>query len=315
MYDGFLIAVLLVPVVSTTNYHNFGTDIDYYQVLNVTRSAKVSTIRTAYRKLALRLHPDTSGCDTTKQFQILGEAKNILTDKKERVVYNMFHPEAGYWSEAYDWDMADCEMRNASLVQKVHRKATDVLRGCIQILKDHWRIQIPSMTSYIDLYKTILTDYFVIGVLLVSSATLWCSDLIGQFISAVGCAFYGLHLLTVAYSSSHLFVMEIIKKLFFHLFHGPSLRASVLKNNYILNCYLYMLLSLVAVALVFHYYRPRHVTQISNVLWTMITVVGCVTILAGLPSTEMYLDFRSQSEYSSIYTLILCGLILYVLRS
>ncbi|OWF55387.1 uncharacterized protein LOC110460927 [Mizuhopecten yessoensis] len=314
MRHHYMMSILLVFGVITTTYGGFQTDIDYYQVLHVRRTAKVSTIRTAYRKLALRLHPDTSGCDTTKQFQILGEAKNVLTNKKERVLFNMLYPGAGQWTEPYNWDLTDCEMKNASVKQKVHRKVKDGLQVLVKSLRGWSLTQVPNITSFVDLYYNILTDYFILGVFLVSSATLWCRDLVGQYISSVSVTFYSLHILTLAFGSRHLFIMENIQQLLFQLFRGPSLKTTVLENSYILHYYVYVVVSGAAVAAIFNQIRSRHVTRIKNVLWAVITISGCLTILGSLLDSELNLDFDVSSLATSGYTLILCGVIYYILN-
>ncbi|XP_060068531.1 uncharacterized protein LOC132548669 [Ylistrum balloti] len=311
MRVGFLI---FLPVLVSTTFVGLETDIDYYQVLHVKRSVKLSTIRRAYRKLALRLHPDTSGCDTTKQFQILGEAKHILTSEMDRNLYNMLHPKAGFWTEPYDWGMDDCERKNMSITQKYHLKTKQWLKVLQKWVTNFLWMQIPSLRSYIDLYYNILTDYVVIGVLLVSSATLWSRDLVGQYISAISSIFYGLHLLTIAYSSRHLFMTEIVKNLLVHLMKGPSLKSTLSENNFILNCYIYMMLSTAVVALLFYKYHTFYVTRVRDSVWTVVTVVGCVCVLVSL-NTEIQLDLNTSSTDVSVFSLVVCGLVLYILRS
>ncbi|XP_069118820.1 uncharacterized protein [Argopecten irradians] len=307
MIAGFPIVLLFLPMVCTMDYRTYDIDIDYYQILNVKRSAKVSTIRASYRKLAVKLHPDTSGCDTTKQFQILGEAKDILTSKEDRQWYTMLNPGAGHWEKPYEWDMADCEMKNATLLWKLYMKARHAFKEFIELLKDSCRFQIPSFASYKALYISILTDYCVIGVVFVSSATLWCRDIIGQYLAAVCCSFYGFRLLQVAFSCKDLFLMEIIRKLILHLLQGPSLRATVLEDDFILHTYVYVVLSLAAVALVFNYIRPSYVTRFSNTLWTVITVIGCLTVIVGVFDTDMYLGVNTPPFPSLIVTIVISG--------
>lgn len=60
---------------------------DFYEVLGVSRSADISSIKSAYRKLAKKYHPDANpGTDTTVQFQEINRAYEVLSnpDLKQR---------------------------------------------------------------------------------------------------------------------------------------------------------------------------------------------------------------------------------------
>mmetsp|Transcript_7595 Transcript_7595/g.13700 ORF Transcript_7595/g.13700 Transcript_7595/m.13700 type:complete len:454 (+) Transcript_7595:268-1629(+) len=73
---------------------------DVYSVLNVARSADKAEIKSAYRKLAKKFHPDANpGKDTTEQFQEVNRAYEILSDEDKRKKYDMFG-EAGVGSSA-----------------------------------------------------------------------------------------------------------------------------------------------------------------------------------------------------------------------
>lgn len=63
--------------------------VDYYKVLEVSRSASVSDIKKAYRRLALKWHPDknpNSQDDATKKFKEISEAYEVLSDEKKKKV-------------------------------------------------------------------------------------------------------------------------------------------------------------------------------------------------------------------------------------
>lgn len=65
----------------------------HYDVLEVTRDADENTIKTAYRKLALRWHPDknlTNSDEAKKKFQIIQQAYEVLSDIQERAWYVRF---------------------------------------------------------------------------------------------------------------------------------------------------------------------------------------------------------------------------------
>eukprot|EP00040_Diaphanoeca_grandis_P042623 m.265461 g.265461 ORF g.265461 m.265461 type:complete len:313 (+) comp61891_c0_seq1:189-1127(+) len=64
---------------------------DYYDSLQLTRSATVNDINNAYRRLALEFHPDKSD-DTEKdaKFLVFAEAYAVLSDPKRRAIYDTF---------------------------------------------------------------------------------------------------------------------------------------------------------------------------------------------------------------------------------
>ncbi|MCA9727456.1 MAG: molecular chaperone DnaJ [Candidatus Eisenbacteria bacterium] len=65
---------------------------DYYEVLEIERSASVDEIKSAYRKLALQYHPDRNAGDKTaeERFKELGEAYEVLKDPQKRQAYDQF---------------------------------------------------------------------------------------------------------------------------------------------------------------------------------------------------------------------------------
>ncbi len=64
-------------------------DRDYYDILGVARDADAKTIKDAFRKLALKYHPDRSKeADATEKFKQIAEAYAVLTDPKKRADYD-----------------------------------------------------------------------------------------------------------------------------------------------------------------------------------------------------------------------------------
>lgn len=64
---------------------------DYYDILNITKNANDADIKKAYRKLALKYHPDRSAdpCANEKFLQI-AEAYDVLSDLKKKATYDKF---------------------------------------------------------------------------------------------------------------------------------------------------------------------------------------------------------------------------------
>lgn len=65
---------------------------DFYEVLDVSRTADEKQIKSAYRKLAKKYHPDTNPNDAEakKRFEEIGEAYSVLSDPEKRKLYDRF---------------------------------------------------------------------------------------------------------------------------------------------------------------------------------------------------------------------------------
>src|ERR1700760_1195429 len=63
---------------------------DYYKVLGVPKTAKADEIRSSYRKLARKYHPDANkgDRDAEERFKEISEAHDVLSDEKKRKEYD-----------------------------------------------------------------------------------------------------------------------------------------------------------------------------------------------------------------------------------
>ena len=63
--------------------------IDYYKVLGVKTNASQAEIKSAYRKLARKSHPDVNpDSEAGRQFALLSKAYHTLADPQERAYYD-----------------------------------------------------------------------------------------------------------------------------------------------------------------------------------------------------------------------------------
>jgi curved DNA-binding protein len=88
--------------------------IDYYKVLGLKKDATADQIKSAYRKLARKLHPDLNPNDkeANKKFQEINEANEVLSDPEKRKKYDKY---------GKDWKEAD-QFQEAERRRQEHRR-------------------------------------------------------------------------------------------------------------------------------------------------------------------------------------------------
>lgn len=90
---------------------------DYYEVLGVSKEAGADEIKSAYRKLAKKYHPDVNpnNPEAESKFKEASEAYAVLSDDEKRATYNQFGHSAfdgsggagGFNGTGFDFDMGD----------------------------------------------------------------------------------------------------------------------------------------------------------------------------------------------------------------
>lgn len=68
------------------------TEIDYYELLELERGADEATLKSAYRRLAMKWHPDKNPGDAAaeQKFKSISEAYDVLKDPQKRAAYDRF---------------------------------------------------------------------------------------------------------------------------------------------------------------------------------------------------------------------------------
>ena len=68
-----------------------GTE-DYYEILGLARNASEAEFRNAYRRLAMKFHPDRNSGDEAAEepFKAAKEAYEVLSDPQKRAAYDQF---------------------------------------------------------------------------------------------------------------------------------------------------------------------------------------------------------------------------------
>ena len=63
---------------------------DYYEILGVSRDADQAAIKSAYRKLARKYHPDVNKTkEAEEKFKEINEAYEVLSDAEKRTKYDI----------------------------------------------------------------------------------------------------------------------------------------------------------------------------------------------------------------------------------
>lgn len=84
---------------------------DYYDILGIKKDASEEDIKKAYRKQALRYHPDKNKSPGAEdKFKEIAEAYDVLSDPKKKDIYDRFGEEGkfGYERETMVWGSRRC---------------------------------------------------------------------------------------------------------------------------------------------------------------------------------------------------------------
>ena len=72
--------------------NNTMTELDYYEVLEVSKDCSGAELKKSYRKLAMKYHPDRNPDDkeAEDQFKVVNEAYQVLSDEEKRGIYDRY---------------------------------------------------------------------------------------------------------------------------------------------------------------------------------------------------------------------------------
>ena len=75
---------------------------DYYAILGVSKTASSGDIKSAFRKLAMKYHPDKNQGNKTAEvkFKEINEAYKVLSDPEKRKLYDQLGPN---WQEGQNF--------------------------------------------------------------------------------------------------------------------------------------------------------------------------------------------------------------------
>lgn len=89
--------LFLVKYISSKTLHikEKPVNLDYYEILEISKNADASEIKKAYRKLALQFHPDRNQGDkeAEEKFKAINEAYQVLSDEQKRATYDRYGKE------------------------------------------------------------------------------------------------------------------------------------------------------------------------------------------------------------------------------
>ena len=109
---------------------------DYYKILGVERSVSPEDIKKAFRKLALKYHPDRNpgNKEAEEKFKELNEAYEVLSDPQKRTRYDQLGKSYNSWQQAggtgsFKWDDWFSQAPRGGGAQVEYGNLDDILGG------------------------------------------------------------------------------------------------------------------------------------------------------------------------------------------
>lgn len=93
---------------------------DYYGVLGLQKGANDDDIKKAYRKMALKYHPDKNKAPGAEEkFKEIAEAYEVLSDKKKRDVYDRYGEEGLKGSKLQACQVVGMSINNFNIIFRI----------------------------------------------------------------------------------------------------------------------------------------------------------------------------------------------------
>ena len=91
---------------------------DYYEVLGISKGSSESELKSSYRKLAMKYHPDRNpgNKEAEERFKEAAEAYSVLSDGDKRRAYDTYGHQAG----------DDCLRNVAKVIKETLRRPADL---------------------------------------------------------------------------------------------------------------------------------------------------------------------------------------------
>jgi curved DNA-binding protein len=127
---------------------------DYYSTLEIPKTATQDDIKKAYRKLAMKHHPDRNGGDET-QFKKIQEAYEVLSDPSKRQQYDNPSPQFGFNTGGVDindfFNQVFGQRRNHNTKQTLRTTVSITLVDAYNGTQQMMQVQTPTETKLINI--------------------------------------------------------------------------------------------------------------------------------------------------------------------
>jgi hypothetical protein len=144
---------------------------DYYQILGVSRTASTTAIRSAYRKLAIKHHPDHNPGDkqAEEKFKEINEAYQVLSNPEKRASYDLL---GGYFSHQYSNTRSEDYDQSRQYTKPANRQTVDFDDFLNSTSFKWFRNSFGAIVNWLKMtvgyivYRPIISAIFVFGILL-----------------------------------------------------------------------------------------------------------------------------------------------------
>jgi molecular chaperone DnaJ len=110
---------------------------DYYEILGISKNATDIEIKQAFRKLALKCHPDKNDNGDDNQFKEISEAYEVLSDEKKRTQYD--NPHSSFFDAGFQFTnfrhQPQRGVRGQDIIINLELSLHEILNGTTKTIK------------------------------------------------------------------------------------------------------------------------------------------------------------------------------------